>query len=49
MANKKENYMALADFQSLWDTKLKPAVAMKEELDDYLPIITQEEFNAIFN
>lgn len=32
MAKKKENYMALADFQSLWNAKLKPVVATKTEL-----------------
>jgi hypothetical protein len=32
MANKKENCMALADFQSLWNVKLKPVVATKTEL-----------------
>lgn len=41
--------MALDDFQTLWDEKLKPAIAMKSELDGLLSDITQEEFNSIFN
>ena len=49
MAKKKDNYMALEDFQTLWDDTLKPAIAMKEELGDYLPVITQAEFDTIFN
>ena len=49
MTKKNDNYMALEDFQTLWDDKLKPAIAMKEELGDYLPVITQAEFDAIFN
>ena len=49
MAKKNDNYMALEDFQTLWDDTLKPAIAMKEELGDYLPVITQAEFDAIFN
>ena len=35
MAKNNDNYMALEDFQTLWDDKLKPAIAMKEELGDY--------------
>lgn len=45
----KASYMALDDFQTLWDDALKPVLAMKSELGGFLSDITQEEFNSIFD
>ena len=39
MSNKKENYMALEDFKTLWDNKLKPAIP---GLTEYASVATCE-------
>ena len=36
---KKENYMALEDFKTLWDNKLKPVIP---ELTEYATVATCE-------
>lgn len=45
----KEKYLALDDLQTVWDDSIKPVIAMKSDISNFLVDVTQEEFNNIFN